>query len=143
MAAPVVESPASKVIKTDENGVENIDFEFVLPYFEALNGRFEAKGIRSITEKDEKFLDRLLKAIQERGILEEIFDMIMIPSQLIDTEAREISKRAVPWGKIANGIFRSALGTYMLTKIDNFWPKVYAYLGEHGAKFRTTFWNIL
>lgn len=74
VAAPIVESSESRIVKINGNGVKEIDLAYLFSLIDAIIHRAETDGNGSITEQDKIFIVQLILEIQNEGLMEELAD---------------------------------------------------------------------
>lgn len=103
-AAPVDKSAASRIVKIDERGVEEIDFNFVEESLGAMYERHRTGGESLIMEKEEKeFIDKLIEKVQKRDMIDEFLSVVVRASQFKGNEPMIGAEK-----RSSEGVWRSA-----------------------------------
>lgn len=76
-AAPTISSSASGIIKRSQNGVESIDFEYVLDSIQAINERYLNGGGSFLQKRDDdQFIDQLMMEFHKHNLMDEFVDQL-------------------------------------------------------------------
>lgn len=91
VAAPLVASSACEVVRTDENGEEEVDIRYFVSSIKAINERHRTGNGWTKLDTDEiEFVDLLMQQIHKHGLVEELVYKLFASSILLDRFERSV-----------------------------------------------------
>lgn len=76
-AAPTMGSSSSNIVKRSDDGIESIDFEYVISSIKAINERYSIGAISSIQKRDDdEFIDQLMMEFHRHNLMDDFVDQL-------------------------------------------------------------------
>lgn len=76
-AAPAMGPSSTNIVKRNEEGIESIDFEYVISSIKAINERYSIGGMNSIQKRDdEEFIDQLMMEFHRHNLMDDFIDQL-------------------------------------------------------------------